>query len=311
MTPTREAQNMTRTTKVSISIAINRTYSCNGRYGVSYTIFDGLKESNHATLIPSSLGDEEDTTNEDIRRYLESMIFGKAFGLELNRKQELIGVDCITLEQSKGARAWLARITGKSKQYGFEREFINPSNRYLSRNGNGLINFNDLNPGVYEANSTWRSMRSQRVYFVVQIDGSIITINRDRVHSAMKIVSDDLERASLGYDIDLEFTEKMLAESMINDGSVRNAITTVQTIRGMRLRQCSPYTPNVLLDSEEEDIIRMTSEAETMMMLNIREIENAVNNYDEDIRDGYITGIACGLVKAQRTTDFSSVQFQD
>lgn len=50
-----------------------------------------------------------------------------------------------------GARAWVAKLTGTDRRYGFAREFVKKDTSDLSGSGkSGVIRFDVTEPGVYE-----------------------------------------------------------------------------------------------------------------------------------------------------------------
>lgn len=98
----------------------------------------------------------------------------KTDGLDLQRTVAEMQNGEIWVEQMKGVRAYLAQITGPCAVYKAKRHFIDGDESQLSqaRKGRIVYDVTELDDGVYEAQSTWRSMRRHRVYFVLR-GGSI------------------------------------------------------------------------------------------------------------------------------------------
>jgi len=85
-------------------------------------------------------------------------------------------------------RAWVARIRGICKQYGFKREFVKPvvdirkSNSVGSR---GIYYFYFLNDGIYEVKSPISWKYSDR-YFCKVLNGKIERLTKEDVVKCQK-----------------------------------------------------------------------------------------------------------------------------
>lgn len=101
-------------------------------------------------------------------------------GLDLRRQETLTDEHgSVLVEQMRGAKGWLAQITGTGGKFGLKRRFCKPDQYALSRSGRGdkVWRTRGLGDGVYEASSTWRSMTEHRTHFVVRA-GHIAIIER-------------------------------------------------------------------------------------------------------------------------------------
>lgn len=119
---------------------------------------------------------ESANTRDRIEKWLEESI-GAYNVLDLRRKEELSadvadGAAYIHVEQMRGARGWVARITGTDDRFGLARKFERASYTALGSRGRGDKTYR-LREGIYEASSTWRSMREHRVLFQVFSSGRI------------------------------------------------------------------------------------------------------------------------------------------
>lgn len=94
--------------------------------------------------------------------------------LRLSRTVEALNNDekevtIVTEAHSSWTTGWLAEITeiNEDKPGGLGRKFMPYDTESLSRAGNGSKAYVIDSPGVYEADSVWRSYKSHRTYFVV------------------------------------------------------------------------------------------------------------------------------------------------
>lgn len=123
--------------------------------------------------------------------------------LNLSRNRKLNGNDdsvrVITEAHSGWSKGWVARVTlaAPGSRYELDREWLRPSATSLSRAGNGTKTYDDLEDGVYEADSVWRSYQSHRTYFHVR-DGQLSEddVTEDR-EQAKKWLADSGSRIHL------------------------------------------------------------------------------------------------------------------
>lgn len=76
------------------------------------------------------------------------------------------------------SKGWCARIIGKDSKYGLARTFERAAERGLSRAGNGVLVYH-LTPGLYEAESVYKSAAAWRYYVLVHPDGGIEEITKE------------------------------------------------------------------------------------------------------------------------------------
>ena len=89
-----------------------------------------------------------------------------------------------------GGRAWLARITGTSPEFGLSRDFLDADRSELSGSGaSGALSWEIELPGLYEFRGFAVSTRDQRSGFVVLLrDGTIREVSRrDAQHLAAQL----------------------------------------------------------------------------------------------------------------------------
>lgn len=86
-------------------------------------------------------------------------------------------------------RPWIARVTGLSKQFGLDREFVKGVYDYThatKANGKGTCLYFSLPPGLYEVYQP-TSWKHERRYFVrVTEDGEVQEIGKDEVVECLK-----------------------------------------------------------------------------------------------------------------------------
>lgn len=160
----RRATRRQAMTRSLASIEITRTYTCNGVSGVVYTL-KGVGRC--STLLKAG-------------QTLREAITPEPQGLNLCRNEAITDTGEIRCEQMRGVNAYLAQITGRCPRYGLRRAFVRADESDLSRAGNGRLSWDvsGLEPGVYEAQSTWRSMTAHRTYFTVDCAGQIEIIEK-------------------------------------------------------------------------------------------------------------------------------------
>lgn len=79
-------------------------------------------------------------------------------------------------------KTWLALISGTDRQFGFDREFINPIEKSTSRSGKTGTATYVVGDGIYESNEGRR--RLGRRYWRVA-DGEVAEIDRDQVMTSL------------------------------------------------------------------------------------------------------------------------------
>jgi hypothetical protein len=84
-------------------------------------------------------------------------------------------------ERQRGMGGWMARIVALDPKApgGLRREFLGGCRANLSRAGNGVVVFEVDQPGVYEVEFIYRSLRPARLYCVVHADGRVEEIDWD------------------------------------------------------------------------------------------------------------------------------------
>ena len=91
-------------------------------------------------------------------------------GLMLDRRREQCDEPIVVTCASRVSRGWMARLSlprddEYEPEYDVVRQWLDPYQQRLSTSsGFGERHFRLHQRGVYEADSTWRSMRSQRIY---------------------------------------------------------------------------------------------------------------------------------------------------
>src|SRR5690606_23506472 len=89
-----------------------------------------------------------------------------------------------------GRTAWIARITGRNPQYGFQREFCRKDTSGLSRSGrSGTIKFHVTTPGIYEfrdfcVGSTLRNWNWSG-FILLREDGTSEELTREQVENLL------------------------------------------------------------------------------------------------------------------------------
>jgi hypothetical protein len=85
------------------------------------------------------------------------------------------------VERQRGMGGWMARIVAIDPKApgGLRRQFIDGCRANLSRSGNGVVVFEVDEPGVYEVEFIYRSLRPARLYCVVHPDGRVDEIDWD------------------------------------------------------------------------------------------------------------------------------------
>jgi hypothetical protein len=112
--------------------------------------------------------------------------------LKLDRTQEIIespgNLTSVVIEAHPGwTKGWLAKLNaGTLTSPG--RTFLTAASSQLSNAGNGTKTFTDLENGLYEAESVWRSYKIARTVFRVQ-DNEIIILGDFEASGADKIKS--------------------------------------------------------------------------------------------------------------------------
>lgn len=80
-------------------------------------------------------------------------------------------------------RPWVARITGRSAQFGLVREFVKPKRDYSEANrtgSRGIVCWFELDEGVYEVHEAL-SWKSDRRYFCRSDRGLVVEVTRAEV----------------------------------------------------------------------------------------------------------------------------------
>jgi hypothetical protein len=103
------------------------------------------------------------------------------WGLNLDRQQLLItegeGVGKILLREAYGSKTYLARLSFDERStYGqVDAQWMRASeiDRANKRNADRIYEISDLKAGYYEASSSWRAGKSERVCFLILDDGSL------------------------------------------------------------------------------------------------------------------------------------------
>ena len=104
-------------------------------------------------------------------------------GIEYLGEPEPLAVKPVVfrIERQRGMGGWMARVTALDPKApgGLRREFIDGCRANLSRAGNGVVVFEVDQPGVYEVEFIYRSLRPARLYCVVHPDGRVEEIDWD------------------------------------------------------------------------------------------------------------------------------------
>lgn len=103
-----------------------------------------------------------------------------------NRAPDKDGHAVITTCAHAGwSKGWLAKLEDLDTKYGFARSFERATDRSgLSRAGNGVICY-EVGPGVYEAESVYKSGCAYRYYLLVHLDGGVEEITKDQARELL------------------------------------------------------------------------------------------------------------------------------
>lgn len=104
------------------------------------------------------------------------MFLNLARGEELSEAGE--GASAQVEVHSGWGASYVARLSSAAatSTHDYERSFLRPSSRDVSRAGNGHLKYDDLTPGLYEGSSVYRSYTLHRTYFEVEEAAASITI---------------------------------------------------------------------------------------------------------------------------------------
>ena len=123
----------------------------------------------YASLGIEAIGDDWDQQQREFRR----MSQGHPAGALLAQ----------AMGETRGPRAWVARLTGLHPTYGFTREFLRGQRDYSranSKGSRGVYLYYALPPGLYEVSEPL-SWKQTRRYFVRSSRGTYEEISREEV----------------------------------------------------------------------------------------------------------------------------------